>query len=219
MAIEVKNYNPPSQSTLSARLKQLLNERDLSISRFAQELGVSRQTAHKWLKDGYIHPKSLAKIASHLDASYNWLSLGTESGEQPPEYNPCKECDLKEDIISKYRKKNQALLDLNFHLQTVNLFSHGQLEHGSQIHHEPLQAFIDRISPSNRNQFHSFYQGLQNKKHETLELPLTLSDNQNPDDYLLTTISICGHHCALIGLDKKTPSTKPLQTNNHKKAL
>ena len=203
MTTEVKSFNPSSQSTLSARLKQLLNERDLSVSSFAQELGVSRQTAHKWLKDNYIHPKSLAKIAKHLDTPYSWLSLGAESGENPPEYNPCKECDLKEEMITKYRKKNQALIDFNFHLHTATLISHGQLGNNTKIQAEPLQAFIDRVSPDSRAQFQTFYQGLQNKKHESLEISLKLNNDADSEDFLLTTISICGHHCALIGISEK----------------
>lgn len=207
MENQVKSFNPVNQNTLSARLKKLLQERDISVSTFAKELGVSRQTAHKWLKDNYIHPKSLAKIAKHLDTSYSWLSLGAESGENPPEYNPCKECDLKEKMITEYRESHQSLLDLNFHLQTVTLISEEQFANSAQIQTEPLKRFINRVSQDCRDQFHTFYQGLKNKRHESLVVSLQLNNHDVPEDYLLTTISICGHHCALISIRPKPTDT------------
>ena len=66
---------------VSARLEQVLQEKNLQRNELAEIVGVSPQAVTNWIKRGQISPKSARIIGQKLGYSVNWL-LGAEVEKQ-----------------------------------------------------------------------------------------------------------------------------------------
>lgn len=66
---------------VSARLEQVLQDKNLQRNELAEMVGVSPQAVTNWIKRGQISPKSARIIGQKLGYSVNWL-LGAEVEKQ-----------------------------------------------------------------------------------------------------------------------------------------
>lgn len=73
---------PWSAAAAAERLRQLLDERRLSIARLARELDISRQTVHRWLQGQHISPANLERLAGYFEVSLLWLQTGDDFTQQ-----------------------------------------------------------------------------------------------------------------------------------------
>lgn len=72
---------------VSARLEQVLQEKNLQRNELAEMVGVSPQAVTNWIKRGQISPKSARIIGQKLGYSVNWL-LGAEVEKQTTDVAP-----------------------------------------------------------------------------------------------------------------------------------
>lgn len=71
-------------SDLSTRLKQLLDDRNLSMNAFAKQLGVSQPSISDIVNGRTRSPKNILEIASALGVNAHWLKTG--EGEPDTEF-------------------------------------------------------------------------------------------------------------------------------------
>lgn len=65
------------------RLKELLEQRQLSLQAVASRLGVSRTAVHKWTHGGSIDDALLQRLAGLLEVNWVWLRYGDQALPEP----------------------------------------------------------------------------------------------------------------------------------------
>ena len=96
------------------RLDTLIKESGKSIQSFAADFGVSRQTAHKWVKGQALTHQRILDLSQHFNVEPSWLLLGSGEKRQPgtPEY--CETCELKMDVIERGIDNAEFVFEYNF---------------------------------------------------------------------------------------------------------
>ena len=76
--------DPPPWSSAAAaiRLRDLLDQRGLTIASLARALAVTRQTIHRWLQGQHISPANLQRLSEYFQVDIVWLQSGTEADPQ-----------------------------------------------------------------------------------------------------------------------------------------
>ena len=96
------------------RIESLIKERGQSIQGFALSYGVSRQTAHKWIKGQALTHQRILDLGRHFDVEPSWLLLGGGEKRRHDEDSICDDCDLRKDTIRRGAKEAEFVLEYDF---------------------------------------------------------------------------------------------------------
>lgn len=94
--------------TLGDRIQHLLKQQGLSVAYLAKQLGLSRQSCYKWLRNNQISDKNLYRVAELLGVSPQWLKFGVadSSGCNPGCDGKCYiNCGLKQRFLEEIERR------------------------------------------------------------------------------------------------------------------
>ena len=69
------------KNTFSSRLKNLLDQKQLSLVEVAQAINISAPSVHRWTRGGEIEYENLRALANYLEVNWIWLRYGDEAIE------------------------------------------------------------------------------------------------------------------------------------------
>lgn len=69
------------KNTFSSRLKNLFDQKQLSLVEVAQAINISAPSVHRWTRGGEIEYENLRALANYLEVNWIWLRYGDEAIE------------------------------------------------------------------------------------------------------------------------------------------
>lgn len=131
-----------------ARIRQLMDERGLSISDLAEISNTSESTIKRLRNGSTPHPYTAAQIAKALDTTVEWLSEPAEDAPAPPELvvNPAEEpvIPIIEPDLSQVNKENKDVAAMQTALDHLKLSENDRFA-------ELKEAYKDRIRSLTRD--------------------------------------------------------------------